>query len=211
MIKDTSYKNGLFHVVYDTQENLGKALCRFQEHYESPEFRGKVFTLGQFREYYCNFRGAWTYYQDWSGYNFPSSNLFEFRRGSFDPLTPEEAEFFELMRYKRGKFYIIGTSEDCDDSIVPHERLHALWYTNEEYQQKVKEFLGNCFMKHYAPIMEHFVKLGYHEAVHWDELHAYLGASMDYLTAHKLVTPQVKEISNTLREIIAPYVLEFEK
>ena len=210
MIKSTTFKNGLFHVIYDTQENLGKALCRFQEHYESPEFRGKVFTLGQFREWYCQFRGAWTYYQDWSGFNFPSSNLFEFRRGSFDPLTPEESEFFELVRYRRDKFYIIGTSEDCAADIIPHERLHALWYTNDEYNEKVNEYLSTMYPSVYRPIIEHFKKLGYHEAVHMDELHAYLGASMDYLKECKLDTPLVRQASKRLQEIIAPYVAEFD-
>lgn len=34
---------------FDTQRELCSTFLRFQEHYESPEFRGKVFSLAEYR------------------------------------------------------------------------------------------------------------------------------------------------------------------
>ncbi len=35
----------IFLLSFPTQEYLAKTFLRFQEHYESPEFRGKIFSL----------------------------------------------------------------------------------------------------------------------------------------------------------------------
>lgn len=178
-------KINLLHVTYPTQVELAQALARFQEHYENPELRGKVFTLGELREWYTNFHGAWTYYVDWSGFNFPSHVLEYFKDGSFDPLTALEEEFLEAVRYRRGKFYIIGTY-DGDDSTVKHEKLHALWYSNEAYKEEVQKYFSICF--HLSPLAAHLRKKGYHEEVIEDEMQAYLGASHEYLQDQGLIT-----------------------
>ena len=52
---------------------------RFQEHYESPEFTGTVFTVGAFRKWYAETYGAFTYASDWSGFNIPGTVLEPFR------------------------------------------------------------------------------------------------------------------------------------
>ena len=51
----------------DSQEELNRTFLRFQEHYESPEWKGKIFTDGQFRAWYSEKYGANTYERDWSG------------------------------------------------------------------------------------------------------------------------------------------------
>jgi hypothetical protein len=47
-----------------SQQELGRTFLRFQEHYESPEWKGKVFTIGQIRAWYAETYGADTYERD---------------------------------------------------------------------------------------------------------------------------------------------------
>jgi len=49
-MKITNINNSIVRVHFETQKELTKTFIKIQEHYESPEFRGKIFTLGQFRE-----------------------------------------------------------------------------------------------------------------------------------------------------------------
>ncbi|OGZ16930.1 MAG: hypothetical protein A3H76_05890 [Candidatus Lloydbacteria bacterium RIFCSPLOWO2_02_FULL_54_12] len=53
---------------------LAMTFVRMQEYYESgsPRFRGRIFTLGEFKDWYRKERGRWSYANDWSGFNVPS-------------------------------------------------------------------------------------------------------------------------------------------
>lgn len=193
----------LVHVTYPSQESLAKAFCRMQEHYESPKFRGEIFTLGQLRSWYSQNHGAWTYYQDWNGFNFPSSVLDLFKQGMFDPLSLEEAELFEALRYIPGKFYIIGTHPGSDSDVVPHEELHALYYANEPYRREIEAVLDCVFPANLSRLKNHLRELGYHEAVIQDEVHAYLGASTAYLQKEGIEYP--KGTAETIKQIARNY------
>lgn len=65
-------------LVFENQKELASTFVRFQEHYESPEFAGKTFSLEEFKEWYIKNSekgretGEFTYYEDWSGFNIPS-------------------------------------------------------------------------------------------------------------------------------------------
>ena len=43
---------GLIHLEFETQKDLTSSLIRFQEHYESPKFRKKMFSFKDFYEWY---------------------------------------------------------------------------------------------------------------------------------------------------------------
>lgn len=68
--KLTEILKDVFHLNYLTQEQLASTFLRFQEHYESPEFRGKIFTLDEYKEWYMTNspnsikKGIFTYYED---------------------------------------------------------------------------------------------------------------------------------------------------
>jgi hypothetical protein len=80
-------------LVFDNQYDLASTFLRFQEHYESPEFAGKVFTLDEYKNWYINHSpraskdGVFTYYEDWNGFNIPSKILKPFYGGKFSPLS----------------------------------------------------------------------------------------------------------------------------
>ena len=142
-IQKISETINIIHVNFDTQEELAETFCRFQEYYESPEFKGKIFTLGQYREWYSQFYGAWTYYTDWSGFNIPDWVLEPFKEGKFDPLSEKEQKLVDMFRHRAGKFYIIGTFGD-NKAALDHEICHALYYLDEGYNERVTNLIASA-------------------------------------------------------------------
>lgn len=78
---------------FKTQYELAATFLRVQEHYESPRFHGRIFSLEQFMDWYAKRYGNFTYYEDWAGFNVPSTALQPFYEGKFDPLSEKEKEF----------------------------------------------------------------------------------------------------------------------
>ena len=63
-MKVVRVRKDIFHLKFNSQQELAETFLRFQEHYESPKYRGKVFTLGEFRKWYTDVHGSFSYYQD---------------------------------------------------------------------------------------------------------------------------------------------------
>ncbi len=101
-------------LTFPTQIEIASTFLRFQEHYESQEFKGKIFSLEEFKRWYVQnspkgkASGEFTYYQDWAGFNIPSYVLSPFYRGEFDPLSEQEAVILRMFRNEQEPFYIIG-------------------------------------------------------------------------------------------------------
>lgn len=76
----------ILEVHFDDPHDCAATFLRFQEHYESPEFRGKIFTLEEYQRWYIahsprgQTTGAFTYEEDWTGFNIPSEILDPFYR-----------------------------------------------------------------------------------------------------------------------------------
>lgn len=164
-------------VLVSTYDNtpLSYYFLRFQEYYESPEFKDKIFTLGQLREWYSIKYGAFTYYSDFVGFNIPSSVIDKFKTGIFDPLTEEENELLELFKYRTDKYYIIG-AQDSSLDVIQHEICHGLYYKIPEYKKKVDVLINKAIKAKDQLVlifMEHLGEIGYHEDVFVDEINAY--------------------------------------
>lgn len=181
--------NNIIMLDFDTQKELASTFLRFQEHYESPKFRGEIFTLGQYRDWYSQEYGAYTYCDDWNGFNIPSSVLEPFKKGLFDPLTKEEVEFMDLFGHRTDKFYIIGIHSGGKDT-KKHEIAHALYFLNEEYKKSIDEILYRLKEGHeniYNDLCNYLKKLGYHESVINDECQAYIIANSEYLEKKAMI------------------------
>ncbi len=165
----------ILHVTFPTQRELAATFLRFEEHYESPKFRGRRFTLAEFKRWYAKEHGAFTYYKDWPAFNIPSSVLEPFYKGRFDPLSRREKRFLDAFRNLTGRFYIIGTTEKAKEGFVMHETAHGLYYTDPSYRGKVLRILRKTDL---SGIRKFLHCHGYHPAVHWDESHAYLLTDM---------------------------------
>jgi hypothetical protein len=163
--------DGIFLVRFDTQYALASTFLRIQEHYESQRFRNRVFSLEEFMDWYAGRFGAFTYYQDWSGFNVPSAALAPFYEGRFDPLLRKEQRLLRLLEHERGPFYVIGIAADID---LEHELAHALYFVRPEYRNAVR-----AAMRQYdtSALKRRLANMGYHRSVLTDEAHAYLVAA----------------------------------
>lgn len=170
-LKKTPYNS--YCVSADSTRELARSFLRFQEHYESPseEFRGKIFTVGQYRVWYEKKYGWFSYETDWTGFNIPDSILVPFRKGYFDPLTIEEENLLSLfINAPKHNFYIIGAN---DRDVLNHELNHALYAHNKDYSNEInKVFDAN--LEHIKYALEYLLDKGYCKYLLYDELQAYI-------------------------------------
>lgn len=177
----------ILEVHADDPRDLAATFLRFQEHYESPEFRGKIFTLEEYKRWYIahsprgQATGEFTYAEDWEGFNIPSEILEPFYEGKFDPLSEREKTFLKLFEERRKKlFYIIGTSGEADIRTRKHEIAHGLFYTQPEYRKEVLSILNGLSSETRGKIQELVIRSDeYHPSVFNDETHAYLLSDLD--------------------------------
>lgn len=179
----------------DSQEELGNTFIRFQEHYEGPKFRGQIFTVGQVRSWYASTYGTNTYQYDWCGYNFPSIVLKPFRDGLFDPLTIEEQNLIDLLKYRQDSFYIIGAQTD---DVLRHELSHALFAYSIKYKTDI-ELLFHKNKKELKKSIQYILDKGYDKSVINDELQAYITDNDDEFLKSNIsqnIIDQVNQLYN---------------
>jgi hypothetical protein len=167
---------GVLHMTFPSQHLMASTFVRFQEHYESPKFRGKVFTRAEFDAWY-NSRprpGDVSYYKYWDGFNIPSRVLARFKKGDFDPLSSKEQALLARVAARKDPFYLIGTSGKGRGNpfVFRHEVAHGLWYTRPDYRRRAQALLRGVDLK---PVFKMLERLSYHESVWLDEAHAWLG------------------------------------
>lgn len=168
----------------DSQKELGETFIRFQEYYESPskKYRNKIFTLGDIKNYYSLQYGADLYSELWIGFNFPSSVLLPFKQGLFDPLTSQEKELLELLKYRNDDYYIIGAQ---NNSTLRHELSHAMYGYNHTYKKEIDNFIKKHY-KQFAKVSKNILKKGYDKSVLNDELQAYITDNDDEFIRNNL-------------------------
>jgi hypothetical protein len=161
---------------FDGREEMCKALLRFQEHYESPKFRNKIFTLKEFKEWYPKSKGLkkFTYYKDWNGFNFPSYILKPFHAGKFTKLTAAEKKILKTFRTQKDKFYVIATTRAGDIMTLNHEIAHGLFYLDKQYKSDTTFIVKSLKKKHYDQFVDSLKTLGYDKSVYIDEIQAYM-------------------------------------
>ncbi len=194
-------------LTFENQRDITSTFLRFQEYYESPNFRGKIFSLEEFKMWYIKTSpkgiasGEFTYYSDWNGFNIPSYVLKPFYDGKFNPLSGEERNFLNIFKDEADTFYIIGVHRETKEAnqLLKHEIAHGLFYTNDNYRFEVQQILSQFDIK--AIKEELRLKAGYHEEVLEDEVHAY---SIDF--SSNLKTPIPEKLSVELRKLYEKYL-----
>jgi hypothetical protein len=160
--------DGIFLVRFETQYALAATFLRIQEHFESSRFHNRVFTLEEYMDWYAARFGAFTYFEDWEGFNVPSTAFDPFYEGDFDPLLQKEKRLLQLFERERRPFYVIGVTDDTD---LQHEFAHALFFMRPAYRRAV---LGALRGVDTQAITKQLAGFGYHRSVLTDEVHAYL-------------------------------------
>ena len=146
---------------------------RFQEHYESPEFKGKTFSVEEFVHWYAAKYGAFTYARDWYGFNIPASVLEPFRQGQFNPLTSKEHNLLKLCEKADANSHIIGVTPNAEyfKETIKHEFVHGAFHVNNSYRNEVKACLLDNSVKE---VVVGLKRMGYHQDVFADEANAYI-------------------------------------
>ena len=99
----------IYQISFSSRKELTRTFLRFEEYFESPKFRGKIFSLNEFKKWYTanspegKKTKRFTYYEDWHGFNIPSEILGPFYGGRFNPLSNEEKAVLRLFKNKRKK------------------------------------------------------------------------------------------------------------
>ena len=54
--------NNIYLLMFENQFELCSTMLRFQEYYESPKFKNKIFTLEEYKKWYSKGNKKFTYY-----------------------------------------------------------------------------------------------------------------------------------------------------
>jgi hypothetical protein len=165
--------DSVYLVLFETQYELAATFLRVQEHYESKRFHGHVFSLEQYMDWYAGQYGNFTYYEDWSGFNVPSSALQPFYRGEFDPLLEKEKRLLQLFEREQEPYYVIGLTKGGSKGDLTHELAHALFFTDMAYREAAVAAIRQYDT---SALRRELTQLGYAKHVLQDEVHAYLVA-----------------------------------
>ena len=173
--------DNLFLVTSSAQEDLAKLFIRPNSYLDSKKFKGKIFTLEQFKKQYIKDKGAFTYYSDYKGFNIPDSVVEVFLNGDFNPLSKREKWLMEKIKSNKpsGKYYVIGyVNVKGEESTRHHEFAHALYYLSPKYKAEVNAIIER-FWKDISPeslnkVEGFLTELQYDKSIWNDETNAYL-------------------------------------
>lgn len=196
-VKSLTEKKDLLLFTADTQHNIASAFFRMQEFYESQgPLRRKVFSIDEYMDWYAEENGAFTYLQDWAGFNVPGNIVDQFFK-KFKDLRPKEVELRDLLRQerkgKKGKYYIIGVYESSDiGGYLDHEICHALWYLDPSFQKKARKLLKEMPISGKLPMAKWLTEeCKYHDDELEDEANAYWSTNSMVQNVHDLKTEKL--------------------
>lgn len=188
----------IYCVAIEDSYDRAMLFSRYQEFYESPikGIRNKYFTLEglmkRYRDHYQ--KQAFTYPEDWAGYNIPSNALYSAmerfgntRLTEYDDIMKQIVRFCEqdIKKYHKSinkqtaKFYLLG-SDNFESDLMAHEMAHALYYTCIEYKRNCQELISIMKPNDYEKMRSLLVKMGYldKKIIIDDEIQAFLSTGL---------------------------------
>ena len=195
--------NMIISVTYDCERQQGRSFLRFMEYYESPEFKGKIFTFEDYKHYYRMKHGEFSYYEDWSGFNLKNEVIEPFQAGLFDPLSKEE-KFILSVAPDSPKFTIIGVSQEFK-SDETHELAHSLYYLYPEYRAEITKLITQEMIDELNPVI---LDGEYVEDNLLDEIQAYMVDSVEDLfedTEYEYLIEKYKPIAEPFKDVFNRY------
>lgn len=198
---------GIYQINCNSSRELGMAFLRLQEYYESVKFKGKIFSVDEFKQWWVKNTkigkksGKFSYCQYFDGFNIPSKVLKPFYRGKFNPLTKWENRLLcQLKKIREKKFYIIGT-RNSKSAILRHEIAHSFYNSFPNYKMKVKKVLKKLDNKSKKKLDKFLKETNYHPDVIEDERHAYLLSGKEELKNAKISEDKVMPVALALNRI----------
>jgi len=179
-------KPGIFLFEFNHHYDMCMYFLRYQEFYESasPKYRGKSFQIFDFMKWYSlkYGKGAFTYPDDWNGFNIPGNIIFDLWNQHLIPdKNIYDYEMYEAWkecnaRAQGKKFYIIGVVKG--NKALSHEIAHGLFYLHPEYKREMSKLVKGLSPSFRKSINETLKKLGYTPKVYVDETQAYMSTGL---------------------------------
>ena len=202
----------IYLIESQNRQVLAATFMRFQEYYESPEFKGRVFSVEDFAHWYARKFGSFSYSRDWYGFNIPGTVLAPFKNGDFNPLTPHEQKLVDFCGSVDGNSYIIGVTPSAEyfKETVRHEFIHGAFYTSPEYRNEIIGCVRDFNIK---PVYKGLAKMGYCDDVLIDETNAYVLVEPDTIQEYSSLenTKKLREqLDNIFEKFFGFSVLKTE-
>jgi len=209
----------IYILEFKTQYELCMSFLRMQEFYESPEFKGKYFTLEAFIEYWSREfgHGNFDYPSRWQGFNLPSHIIYKWEKlfmgRERDQSTTVEIEreicLLDAISSARaqesnmGKYYVIGIHDEMPKhqqiKVAEHEIAHALYYLHPKYRRKMKRLLKDMPKEESSSVSHLLIDMGYGKNVIKDELQAYF-ATNDFAMGEMIKLNKKQVFATTFQE-----------
>jgi hypothetical protein len=172
----------IFLLEMEQNDDLAMAFLRCQTFYEWDEFKGKEFTIDEFKRWFCkNFpsaNGKFTYPKEFYGFNVPSSAIMNCytvndERNKYDNFFLDRV--MEIMK-RSTDFYLIGIRSGDHDTL-DHELAHAFFWSDEDYRNDMTALVNKL------PDKEKMLNIlsterGYGEDVLIDEAQAFMATGL---------------------------------
>lgn len=175
----------IFEVIADKSNKVARIFVRVEEHYDCSEFKGKIFTLDEFKKWYSDGDdNNFTYYDDWYGFNVPDHAIKSFLDGKFNPMSIEEEWLMNNIRDSvdlSRPYYIVGYAKK-ESSTKKHELAHALYYLCPEYRKEADEIVSSIPSDQIFTLHNFLEDRYYDKSVFPDEMQAYLLADKKFLS-----------------------------
>lgn len=184
-------KAGAWLVTSDSAVELGLLFLRPQEFYESgnPAFCGKAFTITEFMQWYIErtreenkpAEAAFTYFEDFQGYNIPGEVVEQYLKLPLPELSVWDTRFARIatvvQQHQRGKFYLIGALT-TKTAVIEHELAHAMYYLVPGYHLAMDKLLATLPPDARSVINAALAEQRYSPAVFFDETQAYMATGL---------------------------------
>jgi hypothetical protein len=179
---------------FTNKVKMNLAFARTSLFWEDPQHHGQSLTWSQLNQTH---QKRSLPVMNYDGHNLGKSAYETSLQGLY-PLSPEEKLINSRIKQSDATYilaYVKGQAVDCE-----HERYHALYDQNEDYQNQVSQIWTDA-QKHYAKWVTTFtdwLKPTYHESVWATEFQAYLLTEPKNFNAPSELTKKLKCIAPAL-------------
>ena len=211
----------IFHLQFANHYDACMHWLRYQENYESPKFRNKIFTLLEYMEWYAKNQCEWkktkgkkkvpvqmfSYPGDWGGFNVPSYVFDRLTRDTIPDWNGYDVFMHAIVKAIKSlgheKFYLIGTVAGRNaERYLDHEVSHGLYYVNDTYRDEAQYiFYNNTNVLVCQVVREYLTEQGYCNEVVVDEAIAYFATGL----------PDKLKKSESCKKAQGPYRRLFKK
>lgn len=194
-------KPRIFLFEFSNNYDMCMNFLRYQEYYEcsSPKFRGKSFDIFEFMRWYSYKygKGAFTYPDDWDGFNIPGDVIKKVHDLFIESRTIYDYQMLDAWRKcnemaKGENFYIIGVVRGSGS--LHHEIAHGLFYLHPEYKKEMTKLVKALDPKIRKEINATLKRLGYTPKVYVDETQAYMATNLSKSFEDRTKWPEERKV-----------------